>query len=108
MVKHDIQIFIVDDSKGEKCETNCGVDWSSADAIDLANQRIKDSFGSGVQLEYIDLSEPANSHRALEFRQRIKDLPLPLLVINGRPRISGRFDIRMLLDAIDAEVEIGH
>jgi len=104
--KQDIQVIIVDDSKGKKCDANCGVDWSSAEAITLANQRIKDRFGDRVQLEYIDLSKPTNSHPVFELNQRIKDLPLPLLVINGEPRISGQFDIRLLLDAIDAEIEI--
>jgi hypothetical protein len=33
-------------------------------------------------------------------------LPLPLLIINGEPRISGQFDIRFLLYAIDTEIEI--
>ena len=105
MIKHDIQIVILDDSKGEKCEVNCGVDWSSDEAITLAKQRIKDRFGDSARLEYIDLSKPVND-RALELSQRFKDLPLPLLVINGKPRISGQFDIRLLLDAIDAEIEI--
>ena len=105
LIKHDIQIVIVDDSKGEKCDANCGVDWSSAEAITLAEQRIKDRFGGRARLEHIDLSEPVND-RVLELSQRFKDLPLPLLVINGKPRISGRFDIRLLLDAIDAEIEI--
>ena len=107
MIKRDIQIIIIDDSSGERCEVNCGVDWSSAEVVSLARQRIKDRFGNKVQLEYIDLSNVMNGHRALELSQRIKDLPLPLLVINGGPRVSGQFDIRMLLDAIDAEMEIG-
>ena len=105
MSKQDIQVVIVDDSKSEKCDTKCGVDWSSAEAITLANQRIRDKFGDRVQLEYIDLSRSIGE-RALGLNQRIKDLPLPLLVINGEPRISGQFNIRLLLDAIDAEVEI--
>jgi len=105
LIKHDIQIVIVDDSKGEKCDANCGVDWSSAEAITLAKQRIKDRFGDRARLEHIDLSESI-SDRALELSQRFKDLSLPLLVINGKPRISGQFDIRLLLDAIDAEIEI--
>ena len=33
-------------------------------------------------------------------------LSLPLLLINGELRISGEFDIRMLLDAIDTKMEI--
>ena len=106
MIKPDVQIIIIDDSKGDKCDVNCGVDWSSAEAITLANQRIKDRFGDSVQLEYINLSKPMNSRRDFGLNQRIKDLPLPLLVINGEPRISGQFDIRLLLDAIEAEMEM--
>ena len=108
LVKPSIQITIVDDSKGEKCDAHCGIDWSSAEAIALATKRIKDRFGDKIQLEYLDLSEPMTEHYALELNQLVKNkkLPLPLLVINGVSRISGQFDIRLLLDAIDAEIEI--
>jgi len=103
-----IQITIVDDSKGEKCDAHCGVDWSSAEAIALASQRIKDRFGDRIQLEYLDLSKSVTNHYTSELKQKIKikNLSLPLLIINGEPRISGQFDIRLLLDAIDAEIEI--
>ena len=108
LTKHAIQIAIVDDSKGEKCDVHCGVDWSSAEAIALASQRIKDRFGDRVKLQYLDLSKPMPNRHALELTQELrnKNFPLPLLVINGQPRISGQFDIRQLLDAIDAEIEI--
>jgi len=108
LTKPDIQITIVDDSKGEKCDAHCGADWASAQVIDLAGQRIKERFGDKVKLEYIDLAESMADHHALELKQQFKakNLPLPLLVINGEPRISGPFDIRQLLDAIDAECEI--
>ena len=108
MVKHTIQITIIDDSQGEKCDAHCGADWSSAEAIALANQRIRDRFGDKIELRYLDLSKLMTNHHALPLNQtlRSKNLPLPLLVINGVPRISGQFDIRLLLDAIDAEIEI--
>ena len=107
LVEPCIQITIVDDSKGEKCDAHCGVDWSSAEAITLAGQRVKDRFGDKVQLEYFDLAKPM-TNRVLELKQRIrnKNLSLPVLMIDGKPRISGQFDIRRLLDAIDAEIEI--
>ena len=103
-----MQITVIDDSKTEKCEAHCGIDWSSKEAITLINQRIKERFGGRVKLEYLDLSKPRTG-RALELNQLVKDenLLLPLLVINGQSRISGQFDIRHLLDAIDAEMEIG-
>ena len=108
MSKHIIQITIVDDSKSEKCDAHCGVDWSSVEAIALANQRIKDRFGDKIRLEYFDLAKPAANRHSLELNQEVrnKNLPLPLLLIDGVPRISGQFDIRLLLDAINAELEI--
>ena len=107
-IKHNIQVTIVDDSMGEKCEAHCGMDWSSVEAISLATERIKERFGDRIQLGYLDLSNPVTNHYAIELRQgiRSKNLSLPLLVIDGQPRISGQFDIRQLLDAIEAEVEI--
>jgi hypothetical protein len=106
--KHAIQITIVDDSKVEKCHAHCGVDWSSPEVIALASQRIRDRFGGKIQLDYLDLDKPVTNHYTSELKQQVRNikLPLPLLVINGEPRISGQFDIRLLLDAIDAEIEI--
>ncbi len=110
LIKHTIQVTIVDDSKGEKCDAHCGVDWSAVEAITLASQGIKDRFGDKIQLEYLDLSKPIANRRALELFQGIKnkDLSLPLLLINSKPRISGQFDIRLLLDAINAELELNY
>jgi disulfide oxidoreductase YuzD len=110
LIKHIIQVTVVDDSTSEKCDAHCGVDWSAVDAITLASQRIKDRFGDKLQLEYLDLSKPIANRHALELIQgnKNKDLPLPLLLINGEPRISGQFDIRLLLDAINAELELNH
>ena len=109
MIKHISQITIVDDSKGEKCDAHCGVDWSSREAIALASQRIKDRFDDKIQIKYLDLSKAMATHDALEWSQAIenKNLSLPLLLINGQLRISGQFDVRQLLEAIEAEMEIG-
>ena len=109
-IEHTMQVTIVDDSQGVKCDAHCGEDWSSVEAISLATKRIKDQFGDRIQIEYLDLSKPITNHHALELSQQVKNknLSLPLLVINGQPRISGQFDLHQLLDAIEAEVEINH
>ena len=109
LIKPTIQITIIDASKGAKCDAHCGIDWSSLEAVALASQRIKDRFGDGIRLEFLDLSKAPAGHDAIEWDQVIKDknLSLPLLLINGQLRISGQFDIRQLLDAIEAELEIG-
>ncbi len=103
-----MQITIVDDSKGNRCEVNCGMDWSSAETVARASQQMKDRFGNGIQLKYLDLSKRVTNHRAAELKRRVREenLSLPLLLVNDRLRISGQFDIRLLLDIIDAEREI--
>ena len=109
LIEHIIQITIVDDAESEKCDASCGVDWSSMEALALVNQRIKDRFGDKAHVEYLDLSKPTANHHALAVKQKIgnKNWSLPLLLINGESRISGQFDVRLLLEVIDAEMEIG-
>ena len=108
MAKNDIKITIVNDSRRKECGAECGTDWSSPEAIALASQRIKDRFGNRIQLAYLDLPEARDNPDALEWNKVIKNknLLLPLLLLNGQLRISGQFDIRQLLDTIEAEIEI--
>jgi len=110
--KHIIQITILDDSRRERCEAQCGVDWSSAEVMASANRQIEERFGDGVKLGYLDLSQLTTDHdhhaSGLTRVSGSENLPLPLLIIDGVPRIAGQFDIRLLLEAIDTEVEIKH
>ncbi len=70
--KYLIQITIVDDSKSDKCDVKCGVDWSSVGIIALTSQRIKAMFGDKVKLEYLDLAIQATTSRATELEQQIR------------------------------------
>ena len=110
MVKPAIQVTVVYDSKSKSrgCDADCGIDWSSTEAISLINQRIKERFSDRIESAYLDLSEPSSDRRILELKLTTsnENLLLPLLVINGQLRISGQFDIHPLLDAVDAEIEI--
>jgi len=109
LIEHTIQITIIDDSRQEKCNTSCGVDWMAPESLALASQRIKERFGDKIQLAYLNLSKVTASHEASKWSQTIKDknLSLPLLLISGQSRISGQFDLRQLLDAIEVELEMG-
>ncbi len=109
LIKHTIQITIIDDSRREECEAECGVDWSSPETTALASQRIKNRFGDKLQLAYLDLAKTVANHDALEWNEIInnRNLSLPLLLLNGQLRISGQFNLRQLLDTIEAEIEIG-
>ena len=48
LIKQTIQISIIDDSEGERCNARCGVDWSAVEVITLASQRIRDRFGGKI------------------------------------------------------------
>jgi disulfide oxidoreductase YuzD len=110
--KDDIQITIINDSRRQECEAECGIDWSSPEAVALASQRIKERFGDKrdrIELAYLDLSKDVTNPEGLAWNEAVKNrnLSFPLLLINGQLRISGRFDIRQLLDVIEVEIEIG-
>ena len=100
MAEPTIQATIVNDSSSELCEAECGEDWSATETLTLVNRRIKERFGDNAQLEYINLPEATDSQHVLEIKQIIEGLPLPLLLINGHPRVSGQLDIRRLLDIL--------
>ena len=107
LVKDVINIVIVDDSTAERCEVQCGEDWYAAETLALARQRIEERFGSKVHLEYIDLAKSADEPHILELKRRIAEekTQFPVLVIDGKPRVFGLFDIRILLDTIEVELE---
>ncbi|MBI2831664.1 MAG: hypothetical protein HYX79_05355 [Chloroflexi bacterium] len=105
-----MKVTIIDDSIANKCEGHCGTDWSSAESRDLAARRIEERFGGGIDLEYVDLSSPMPTNHALKFKKMAghEKIPLPLLLLDGQPKISGQFDMRQLLDAIETELEVRH
>ena len=104
-----VEISIIDESSRRDCDAGCGTDWSSPDAVALAARRIKDRFGVEARLQYSDLSRDSADRQAREWQQAIRerDLPVPLLLINGRLRVAGQFDVRQIVDAVEAEMEIG-
>ncbi len=109
MDKKPVQITIINDPARQECDASCGTDWSSPEAIALAEQRIKERFGDAIPITYFDLAGDTAGKDVLDWNDEInsKNLSLPLLLLNGQLRISGRFDIRQLLDIIEVQMEIG-
>ena len=107
--KHTVQITILNDSRREECEAECGIDWSSPEALSLAGERIKERFGEDVTLVYLDLAKAKDNHDILKWAEVIEkqSLLLPILLVNDQLRISGQFDYRQLMDIIEVEIELG-
>ena len=101
-----VKVTIVHDSKGQRCEAVCGLDWSSAETFATMEQRVKDRFGGIAKLELVDLANK-NPHTDILKERIAKDnLSLPLLLLDNELRISGEFDARQLMDAIEVEKEL--
>lgn len=106
----EVRVLILDNSQGEKCEVRCGLDWSAPGALEGVKELLQKVYGEKVQVEYFDLADAKIRRLYPEVVKRAKEqkLPLPLLVLNGKIRLSGYFDIRMLQDAIQAEMELSY
>jgi disulfide oxidoreductase YuzD len=104
-----IKIDIVDDTSRRDCNADCGTDWSSREAVELASQQIKGRFGTETGLDYIDLSYTTPSEQIAYWQEAIKEksLSVPLLLINDHLRIAGQFDTRQIIDAVETEMELG-
>lgn len=91
------------------CAESCGVNWLLSENQGEARERLRVKFGDRVKIEFFDLASLKMGKKGKEILDRVKtqNLLLPLLMVNGHLRISGFFDIRMLIDVIDAQGEMG-
>ncbi len=102
-----ILVTVVDDAASPKCEARCGLDFSSPETLKSTTQVLRKLFGSRVKLEYAG-PDAIQAGPLAEVADRVKsgDLVLPLLLINGKPRVSGYFDLHLLQEVIQAEIEM--
>jgi disulfide oxidoreductase YuzD len=102
-----ILVTVVDDAASPKCEARCGLDLSSPETFNSTADVLRKLFGSRVKIEHISLTAiEAGSLSEIAERVKSSDLVLPLLLINGKPRISGYFDLHSLQEVIQAEIEM--
>lgn len=102
-----IRVIILDDPGRPPCEARCGLDLSSAGVRGSVAEALRHRFGSQVEMRYAALGDAgADAPDGVREGLARGDLILPLLLLNGQPRISGYFDLHSLLEAIQAEIEM--
>jgi disulfide oxidoreductase YuzD len=102
-----IMVTVVDDATSPKCEARCGLDLSSPETLKSTTDVLRKLFGNRVKVEHTSLaSTEAGSLSEIAERVKSGDLVLPLLLVNGKPRISGYFDLHSLQEVIQAEIEM--
>ena len=102
-----ILVTVVDEAASPKCEARCGLDLSSPETLKSTTDVVRKLFGNRVKIQHISLAA-IETGALSEIAGRVKsgDLVLPLLLINGKPRISGYFDLHSLQEVIQAEIEM--
>ena len=102
-----ITVTVVDDPAGTKCEARCGLDISSPETFRSTAGVLRKLFGARVKLEYATLDAIQTGPLA-DLAEKVKgdELSLPLLLVNGKPRVSGYFDLHLLQESIQAEIEM--
>lgn len=93
---------------GKPCSEACGTDWLNEENQKLAQESISRRFGEEVNLRFYNLADPGVREQFPEILHKVENegLYLPLLVINGEVKISGYFDLRMLLDMVEVAGEV--
>jgi glutaredoxin len=101
-----VRIAIVSDtSSSQACAAKCGIDWSKPEILGAARQQVVERFGDTASLEYVDLPKSGNTAAVKKMKSAVKGMPLPVLLANGRPHIAGQFDLRQVMDVIEAALE---
>ena len=105
--KSTIRITVVDGAGGSKCEGRCGLDFSKDETLKSTRELLHKRYGKRVTLEYVDLGgNQSGSSMEIAEMVRHEEMSLPLLLVNGKLRISGYFDLRSLQEAVQAEIEM--
>lgn len=101
-----LKVVIVNHSGSVHCQVGCGLDWSLPDNLKLAENRLQSRYGLEIRLEYVDLAISGEVFSEAGETEE-EEVRFPRLLINGKMKIAGDFDMRMLLDAVEVESEIG-
>ena len=103
-----MRVTIFDDSGGEGCYGQCSP-WGTPELARFAADLLREQSGDDVEVEYVDLAAPQGEIRypQLVAQLRTRALSLPAVAINGVLRLVGHLDYRTLVEAIDAEKEVG-
>lgn len=110
MARNPVRVTIINDPlKKQDCEMACGTDWASLQVLDITRKQLAEKFGERVQLLYMDVTLDSSEGETIKWAEEIKrnNFSVPLLLLNGQVRISGNFDIRQLMDAVEVEMEMG-
>ncbi|MDO8472649.1 MAG: hypothetical protein Q7T05_02400 [Dehalococcoidia bacterium] len=106
-MKVGLPVSVIIDSRSKSgCEGECGLDWSKPANQAMAREEVRSKFGNEVDLTFCDLADSVECGAEVTVeRMTTGPMGLPILAINGKPRITGLFDVRMMCLVVEASLE---
>jgi len=108
-VSEPMRVSIIYDAGSPDCDGGCGLDLASTEEMQFTLHHLRQRYGDSVEVEFLDFSScgggPAES-ADLAHSMRERGLPLPLLAINGIPRLSGNLSFARIAQAIEVQREV--
>lgn len=73
----------------------------------MVAQHLRKRYGDAIKVEYYDLGKEPDREKFPEISKLIedKDLPVPVVAINGVPTMAGVVDYWAIVEAIDAKAQ---
>lgn len=100
-----IRVTIFDDAGEAQC-AGCYQVGRSLEEVTFVIAHLKRKYGEGVAVEYVDLAEDLENSDVVA-RIRAQNLPLPVVAIDGVTRLAGNVEYRAIVEAIEAQREVG-
>lgn len=104
-----MRVSIIYDSGSPDCDGGCGLDLASTEEMQFTLYHLRQRYGDGVVVEFLDFSSSGGgSAEKTDPARSVREgrLPLPLLAINGIPRLSGNLSFARIAQAIEVQREV--
>lgn len=111
-----LHLTIVNDSRVEPSCSDCEGGTMTSAQLQFIVGQLGEAYGDHLQIDVIDLAQTPDRHWQKVVDEAKGQPPLtgggqgaalPLLALNGVPRLWGKFDYRMAAEVIEVQREMG-
>lgn len=105
-----LHLTIVNDSRVEPSCSDCEGGTMTSAQLQFIVGQLGEAYGDHLQVDVIDLAQTPDCHwQKVVDEAKGQGAALPLLALNGVPRLWGKFDYRMAAEVIEVqrEMEVG-
>lgn len=110
MSTRPIRLTLFDHTDVEGCAVHCEMSSPASAGLDIIKAQLEEDFEDGVVVEYVDLAQPQQQALYGDMARRVKteNLLMPIIAIDGVPKLSGNVDYRTIVETIETYKELIH